>query len=351
MDFIEISNRIYYGNSAINYFYSFTSFIITICILVIIKTLSINRIIKIADKTKILFDDLIDYITKVFNWHIYILIALYVAFKFITTPKIFSTVISYIVIALGIYYIIKFIQIIIDIVTQKTIKEKGGVKVDKTLIDFIARVIKILVWVIAILIIVQNLGYDVTALMAGLGVGGIAIAFALQNVLKDLFASLSIFFDKPFELGDYISVGKDSGTITKIGLRSTRLKTFKGVTLIISNKEIVESRVYNFRKMEKRRIFFKLRISYETPSNKLKKIPKLIEDIISNIEDVNFERIHFVKFDDYSLVFNVAYLILSGKYTKYLDINQEINYQIREVFEKEEIKMAYPTQTLFVKKY
>jgi len=204
--------------------------------------------------------------------------------------------------------------------------------------------------VVVILLIVQNLGYDITALIAGLGIGGIAIAFALQGILSDVFASFSIYFDKPFKTGDFIIVGEEMGTVKNIGLKSTRIQTLEGEELVISNKELTETRIRNYRGFEKRRMTFSFGVKYETPIEKVKSIPQMVKDIIGEIDKAEIQRIHFTDFGDFSLNFGAVYYITSGDFTVHKDIQHEINIALMERFEKEGIEFAYPTQTVYIQK-
>ncbi len=206
------------------------------------------------------------------------------------------------------------------------------------------------VWLVAAIIVFQNLGYNVSALVAGLGVGGIAIAFAVQNILTDIFSSFSIYFDRPFQEGDYIVVGDDSGTVKKIGIKSTRIQSLKGEELIVSNKELTETRIHNYKKMRERRISFNFGVVYETPTEKLRKIPEIVKSITDKIELVRLDRVHFDKFGDFSLSFEVVYYLNTSDYNKYMDIQQDINIDLKEAFKKEKIDFAYPTQTVFLNK-
>ena len=221
---------------------------------------------------------------------------------------------------------------------------------DSSVIQLLSKILKGVLWAVAIIIILQNLGYNISALVAGLGIGGLAIAFALQNILGDIFASFSIYFDKPFQKGDFIIVGDEKGVVKYIGIKSTRLQTLQGEELIISNKELTEARVHNYKKMEKRRIGFDFGVTYNTPTEKLKKIPLIVEEIISQIELAQIDRVHFKEFGDFSLNFAVVYYVNTGGYAEYMDTQQRINLDLKERFEKEGIEFAYPTQTIFVNK-
>ena len=229
-------------------------------------------------------------------------------------------------------------------------KKKRGQEFDESVVDLLVKILKGIVWAVAIIVVFQNLGYDISALVLSLGIGGIAIAFALQNILADLFASFAIYFDKPFQVGDFIVVGKDMGTVKRIGIRSTRLQTLQGEELVVSNKELTESRVHNYKRMEKRRTVFSFGLTYETPTEKLRKVPAIIKNIMDNIELVDLDRAHFKEFADFSLNFEVVYYLNSSDYNVYMNIQQEINLRLKEEFEKEGIEMAYPTQTIFLQK-
>lgn len=200
------------------------------------------------------------------------------------------------------------------------------------------------------IIVLENLGYNVKSLATGLGIGGIAVALAMQNVLSDIFASFSIYFDQPFRVGDFIVIGNERGTVKNIGVKSTRLQSLQGEELIISNKELTQAQIHNYKKMQRRRIVFGFGVVYDTPVAKLKKILDIVKEITESIDIVDLDRVHFTKFGDYSLQFEVVYFLNSNDYTKYMDIQQEINLKIKEKFEKEKIKMAFPTQTIQVDK-
>jgi small-conductance mechanosensitive channel len=177
-------------------------------------------------------------------------------------------------------------------------------------------------------------------------VTGIAIAFALQSILGDAFSAFTIYFDRPFEIGDYVISGNYEGTVTNISMKSTRLKLLQCEELVVSNKEITGGSLRNFKKMDNRRVCFSIAVTYDTPLVKLKKIPALIKKIIETCEDVDFQRVHFKELGTFSLNFEIVYVLKSPDYLKYLDTQQTINYAIKEAFEKEHIELAFPTQTI-----
>ena len=210
-----------------------------------------------------------------------------------------------------------------------------------------------IVYLIAFLAFMALAGIDLTGLAIGGAATAIVIGFALQSVLSDFFSAFSIYFDRPFEIGDYIVVGEYSGTVKKIGMKSTRVQLLQGEELVLPNSELTKTSVRNFKKMKRRRINFSFGVTYDTPNDKLKKIPEIIQKIINpdKIEDLyKLDRVHFTEFGDFSLNFEIVYYMKSQDYLKYRDTQQKINFAIREAFEKEGIEMAFPTQTIFLNK-
>ena len=211
-------------------------------------------------------------------------------------------------------------------------------------------IVRLVIWSVALLLVVDNLGYDVTALVAGLGISGIAVALALQNILGDLFASLSIVLDKPFVIGDFIIVGDLMGVVERIGLKTTRLKSLSGEQLVFSNSDLLSSRVRNFKRMQERRILFGFGVTYQTSPEQLESIPPKVQSIIEGLESVRFDRAHFKSFGDSAYDFEVVYYVLTSDYAQYMDTQQKINLAMVRWFAEAGIEFAYPTRTLFMSK-
>ena len=209
---------------------------------------------------------------------------------------------------------------------------------------------RIALWATVLLLILDNLGIDVTALVAGLGIGGIAIALAVQNVLGDLFASLSIVLDKPFVLGDFIVVGEMAGSVEHIGIKTTRIRSISGEQLVFSNADLLNSRVRNFGRMRERRVLFSIGVTYQTPVEKLELVPRLIRAAIESQENARFDRSHFASYGDSALNFETVYYVESSDYATHMDILQSVNLALYRSFGAEGIEFAYPTQTLFLEK-
>ena len=194
----------------------------------------------------------------------------------------------------------------------------------------------------------DNLGFNISTLIAGLGITGIAVALAAQALLGDLFSYFVIFFDKPFEIGDFVVFENNSGSIEKIGIKTTRVRSLSGEQLIVSNSKLTNSLVHNYKRMEKRRVVFNIGVTYQTTAEQLKAIPEIVKNIIAKNEYAQFDRGHFQSFGDSSLKFEFVYFILTADYTIYMDVQQNINLEIYEEFGKRGIEFAYPTQTVFL---
>lgn len=212
-------------------------------------------------------------------------------------------------------------------------------------LSFIGRVV---LWAIMLLLALDNLGINVTALVAGLGVGGIAVALAVQNILGDLFASLSIVLDKPFVIGDFIVVDDYSGTVEHVGLKTTRIRSISGEQLIFSNSDLLKTRLRNFKRMQERRIVFTVGVLYQTPPDKLEKIPAMLKEIVCQAQGTRFDRAHLKELGDSALVFEVVYWVLDPDYLHYADAQQSINLGMLRRFADEGIGFAYPTRSIFI---
>ncbi|HHK66961.1 mechanosensitive ion channel family protein [Candidatus Acetothermia bacterium] len=230
---------------------------------------------------------------------------------------------------------------------KRKLKEDAAVATSLSALGFIA---KFVIWAIVVLIALDNMGIDITALIAGLGIGGIAIALAVQNILSDLFASLSIIVDKPFVIGDFIVIGDLRGTVERIGLKTTRIRSLSGEQIVFSNSDLLSSRVRNYKRMYERRISFSIGVTYDTNPELLERIPKMIEKIVSSQPKVRFDRCHFKSFGDFALIFETVYYMLVPDYNAYMDTQQAINLSIAREFAEEGIEFAYPTQTIYLAK-
>jgi len=233
----------------------------------------------------------------------------------------------------------------LGLVLQKRMDQDASSATTISLLGFVARLI---LWVMVLLLILDNLGVNITGLVAGLGIGGIAVALAVQNILGDLLASLSIVLDKPFVIGDFVVVDSLSGTIEHIGLKTTRIRSLSGEQLIFANNDLLKSRIRNYKRMSERRIVFSFGVVYQTPLPKLKGIKEIIRDIISKEENTRLDRVHFKEYGDSSINYEVVYFVTVPDYNIYMDVQESINLEIFRRFAEEKITFAYPTTTVFL---
>ena len=209
---------------------------------------------------------------------------------------------------------------------------------------------RLILWVVLLLTFLKTaLDMDISAFVASLGIGGIAVALALQNVLGDLFASLSILLDKPFVIGDFIVVGDMAGTVETVGLKTTRIRSLSGEQLIFSNSDLLGSRVRNYKRMEERRVAFEIGVVYGTSSKDLKAIPELVRIAVESQDNTRFDRSHFKGFGDSALEYESVYYMKVPDYAAYMDTQQAINLVLYEEFEERGVEFAYPTRTVFIR--
>lgn len=231
----------------------------------------------------------------------------------------------------------------VDHFRKEKLETNAGAVTTLTSVGFVLRM---MIWVMLILIGLDNLGVNITTLIAGLGISGIAVALALQNILGDLFASFSIVLDKPFVIGDFIIIDDCMGTVEHVGLKTTRIRSLSGEQLIFSNADLLKSRIRNYKRMFERRVVFSLGVVYQTPYDKIAQIPEMIRQAVEKNAKVRFDRAHFKAFGDYALLFEVVYWIQDPDYNIYMDIQQAINLDMFKQFGEARIEFAYPTQTL-----
>ncbi|MFH0971617.1 MAG: mechanosensitive ion channel family protein [Candidatus Micrarchaeota archaeon] len=352
MDFLQYLNWEFLGNTGTQYATAFAAFIIINVAIWVFKTIILSGMKRIAKKTSFKYDDfIVDFLSEI-KAPFYLIVALFFSARFLSLSDWIFKALEYAFAFAVMYYAIKgLLKIVTHIkhmVADKQRKEEG--EHDTSMLDVMEKFVQVIIWAVGILVILDNLGIDVTALIAGLGIGGLAIAIASQAILADILAALSIYFDKPFRTGDFIIVGSDMGVVKRIGLKTTRIETLQGQELIMSNQELTNSRVNNYKRMKKRRIVFQFGVVYGTPVAKLKKIPLNVRKIIDGVKDCKADRVHFKAFGNFSLDYECVYYLDSADYNRYMDSQQEINLKIAEAFESEKIEFAFPTQTVYVKK-
>jgi len=335
------------GNSLKNWLIAVTIIVVLLIILRIARTVLLVRLKKWATKTETVIDD---FLVRAAEKHIlpfFYLMVIYFGISYLSFNVKAEHIIRVAFLTAGTFFIIRLITALISYSITSYVGSKYEDDKKKQARGIII-IFNVIVWIVGIIFLIDNLGYDITTLIAGLGIGGIAIALAAQVILKDLFSYFVIFFDKPFELGDTITVDDKSGTVEYVGIKTTRIRALGGEQLVMSNTDLTDSRVQNYKRMEQRRVAFKLNVSYKTSSEKLKQIPVMVKEIIQSQNLTRFDRGHFFSFADSSLVFEFVYFVLSADYNTYMDIQQEINTKIFDSFNKEQIEFAYPTQYIYI---
>ena len=305
---------------------------------------------RIAAKTPTELDGLLINALKSVKWPFYVLLALFIALSTLALPEQLSFVVTAGLYVVILYYVLKMVSVVIDVIALKYVKKREQADEGTSVILVLSRIAKASAFLLALLLLLQNIGVEITPLLAGVGIGGLAIAFALQNIFEDLFASFSIYFDKPFKKGDFLVIGDDMGVVEYIGMKSTRLRTLQGQELIVSNRDLTNTRINNYKRMERRRIVFGFGLEYGTPVAGLKRANELVKQVFSEVEDADLDRSHFKEFADSSLDFEVVYYLNTSDYTAYMDTQQQINLRIKELFDQEGLSMAFPTQTVHINK-
>lgn len=344
----------YLSGPARNYVFVLGAVVLLYLIFKILVPVVLRAFAKFAQKTKNTFDEVVAEILMRLRWPVCLVVALLIARNYLELSLKIHDWIGIFLVIFGAYWAIKVFTIFVDFFVKKYGEKKGasgaGGPGGPALLPVFAKFINVGIWAIGILFVISNLGYEITPLITGLGISGIAVALAVQNILGDLFSSVSIYLDKPFKIGDFIVVGKLSGTVKAVGIKTTRITSLDGEELIIPNKEIVESTIQNFKRMKKRRVSFNIGVTYETKKDKFAKIPEIVKKIVKSVKGTEFGRVHFFTMGDFSLNFEVVYYVLSNDYDEYMDVRQKINFALVEAFNKEKIEFAYPTQKVYVRR-
>jgi len=346
----DILKQSFLGNRVMDYLICVSVVLVGFIIVNICKYICLRHLKKWAEKTTTTLDDFIVGIIQNTVLPLTYFGVLYLGINILTLSPALKRGINIVGMAILTLFVARLGTVLVsyglDLYWQKRDKEAGL----KRSLQGILRVLKLIIWGLAIVFFLDNLGFKISAVIAGLGIGGVAVALAAQAILGDLFSYFAILFDRPFEIGDFIIIGDYLGSVEHVGIKTTRIRSLGGEQLIFSNTDLTNSRVRNYKRMEKRRVVFKLGVTYQTPLEKLKVMPGIIEKVIKNVKDTVFDRAHFFSYGDFSLIFEIVYYVIGPDYNKYMDTQQQINFAIKKEFEARDIEFAYPTQTLYVSK-
>lgn len=343
-------NYMILNNSVRDWVITLSIVLASVILLRFLKFVLVKRFNVFASKTKTTIDDFLISIVQSSVMPALYLLAIHFALHYLTLSPKFAGIENIAIMVVITFFVLRIVASAVGYGFRQALSRYEHNSQREKQSKGILLIVQVVLWVAGILFLIDNLGYDITTIIAGLGIGGIAIALAAQTILGDLFSYLVIFFDKPFEIGDFIIMDDKMGTVEYIGIKTTRLRTLGGEQLICSNTDLTNSRVHNYKRMQERRVVFEFGIVYNTPLAKLKIIPQMVRRIIESSETTRFDRAHFKSFGDFSLKFEVVFYVLSPDYNTYMDIQQSINVKLFELFEKEQIEFAFPTQTVLVNK-
>jgi small-conductance mechanosensitive channel len=341
-------DNIYFGNSLQKWLIAVGIVCVGITLLYFIKIFAVKGFKQWSKRTNTTLDDfVVALFEKCLIPYLYFVSIIAAVFTLELSPKA-SHIFHVITLLVTTFFVLKAINRALQYLIFSFVNRHDEGEIKQRQVGGIVIIFKIVVWIVGIIFLLDNLGYNITTIIAGLGIGGIAIALAAQTFLGDLFCYFVILFDRPFEIGDFISVDDKMGEIEYIGIKTTRLRSLGGEQLICSNRYLTESRVHNFKRLQKRRVAFNLGVTYQTTPEMLEAIPAMVKEIISAKPDILFDRAHFTGFGNFSLNFEIVYFFLTADFNQHMDVQQQIFYEIYREFSNKEIAFAYPTQTLFV---
>ncbi|UCF67237.1 MAG: mechanosensitive ion channel family protein [Acidobacteriota bacterium] len=345
---MDLLNQTFYGNTLTDWLTALGVAVAVWIVLAFVRGWVTQRFQKLAEKTSTRIDDgIADLVSRTRGFFL-LLVGLYAGSRFVTLGGS-ALQATRIVLVLGItLQAALWAQRAVQLSIEELIRKRDSDPSTATTLRGVSLLLRVAIWSVALLLALDNLGFEVTTLVASLGIGGIAVALAVQNILGDLFSSLSIVLDKPFVIGDFVVVGDMMGTIEHIGLKTTRVRSLSGEQLVFGNSDLLSSRLRNFKRMQERRILFSFGVVYATPQDKLEQIPRIVREIVESQPEVRFDRAHFKQFGASSLDFEVVYYVLRPDYNVFMDVQQAINLALFERFTQLGIEFAFPTQTVHV---
>jgi small-conductance mechanosensitive channel len=345
---MELLDTVYWGNSVRAYLVALAVVLAIVLGVRIAVYVLVKRVAALAARTTTTFDDTVIRVLGATKSFLALLVAIYagslaLALPDDTSDKLRTVAIVAVLAQIGVWASSALAA------TAVRLREKKIAAGDTSGLGIIAMLGvfgRIFAWAIILILILDNLGVDITALVAGLGIGGIAVALALQSVLSDAFASVAIMLDRPFEVGDTIQVADMVGTVEHVGIKTTRLRSLNGEQMVFANNDLLASRVRNYKRMVERRSLFVLGVTYQTPVDALQKLPPVVKQIIEKEPNARFDRAHFKTFGPSSLDVEVVYFVKSPDYLVFMDLQQRINLEILQQFTALGVEFAYPTQTI-----
>lgn len=318
-------------------------------VLYLLRRFAARRLADMAARTETVLDDVLADLVARTQPLFLLVLGIALAAQFLDLPpRAERAITSMIVIALLLQAALWGNRVIVLWLERALRRPHAAHAAGATTLRFSGFLARITLWSVLVLMVLDNLGFNITALVTSLGIGGVAVALAAQNILGDMFASLSIALDKPFEIGDFIVVDELLGTVEYIGIKTTRVRALSGEQIVLSNADLLKSRIRNFKRMAERRVPFQFGVLYSTPQEQVERIPVLVRAIIEAQPKTRFDRAHFKEYGDSALIFEVVYYVLDADYNVYMDIQQAINLALLHRFRELDIEFAYPTRTLYI---
>lgn len=323
-------DHVYAGNTVAQYFDVVLYFVIAVSIFFAVQYVLLAQWQKFAERTKTDVDDVTVAFVRSIRPQLYVVFAVFFALYTLTLSDFIRNAIDAVVILIVIFQITRSLQIIIEFSARRFSRD-GDDPHTKNAAHIFGSILIFVVWLFGILMILSNVGVNVTSLIAGVGIGGIAIAFAVREVLSDLFSSFAIYFDRPFRVGDVIRVGKETGTVQKIGIKTTRIRSTSGEEIIVSNQSLTSTPVHNFKKRNDRVVTFRFGVDYDTPNDAIHTLLVRTTQMIDAMGNAHCTRAHFKSFGTHALECEVVYVVETRSYSVYMDVQQDINFGIRDL--------------------
>ncbi len=313
----------------------------------LVRLVAAKHFAKLARRTKTNIDDALLLLIQKTNLACIAPVALWVAQKALELPEAVPALLRTVAIVAAFLQIALWGNALITFLFQTAAEGKAGLNISAR--RALANLGRVVLWSLVLTLLLENLGVRLTPLLAGAGIAGVAMALALQNVLGDIFCYVAIILDRPFVAGDFIIVGDLMGSVERIGLRTTKVRSLSGELLIFSNRDLTDSRIRNYKTLTERRVVFHLGVTYQTPPDKLRRVPQIVKEVLSGIALARLDRVHFQQLGDFSLTFEVVYHVLDPDYNRYMEVQQEINLELVSTFGREGIEFAYPTQFIYTR--
>lgn len=345
---LEFLHRVYLGNSVGAYALAAATFVASVAGFMVGRHLLLRKLTALAERTVTDVDDFaVALLGMIRSPECYL-----VGFYFATRPLAFDARVDHalrsVVIVVLAYRALTMLQMTVEYAIRRLMTGPGADQSEKDTAKTVSLLLRGLLWVLAVIFVLDNLGVNVTSMVAGLGIGGVAVALAAQAVLGDLFSALAIHLDKPFVAGDFIIIDDFKGTVERIGIKTTRLRSLSGELLVMGNSKLTSSTIRNYKKMQERRVVLTFGLLYSTPDAALAEMPGVVRGLVEKDKSLRFDRAHFSGLGESSLDFEVVYYILDADYNKHMDSQQRLLLDLVGEVRRRGLDFAYPTRTLFI---